>query len=694
MAGAECPKLETLAAFARGALPPPELCDVEEHIGKCQPCSIALKTMPNHSLAALTQVAVAAALTVRSSGTPSSLVPGQTALERIPPGFADHPRYRIVGELGAGGMGTVYKAEDTLMGRVVALKVVSPHLTARSGAVARFRKEIKAAAQLNENHIVTAYDAGEVAGSHFLVMEYVDGVSLDRLVARKGPLPVSLACLFTRQAALGLQRAASKGMVHRDIKPHNLMVTRKGQVKILDFGIARFVSGDEASEPDTGGKPRFGPRREPANPGLTNPNLLMGTPDYLSPEQAKDSHDVDPRSDIYSLGCTLYFLLTGRAPFASAESVLDKLLAHTQEAPPPLRQHRPDVPVELAEVFARMTAKAPDDRYQSAADAAAALLPFTRTPGRSSGVIETVLTTPAPRVAPVLIPAPANELAFDTPAAAATVSDTPRPKRRRKKARPWWRQWKWAALSMASAVNLVVASVFAAGAKKPSTAENPAAGESAKSNPPTGKGKDDKAAKSSKLTPATVIAPPKNPPKILFVLPSSGVWLGDYSQVRRRWEKNDAAVVVTASTDGGSSRPLPDWRNQGEPVPIDKMLSVTLDLSEYSAVAFAGHNVDEYLFAGRGSQAAGLAVKKMLQSGKPVGAISTGQAVLAGHGILAGKRAAGCDPLWRRYPGITGGESGILWDPPGVTKDGKIITASGGREADEFAEAILAAIEK
>ena len=369
MAVAVCPSAETLAAFARGDLADTELACVSEHVGTCAACCAALRGLPHDSLAELARAAALEPPTVKAENEPQRPVGRVTV--GPPAGFEEHPRYRVFGALGAGGMGTVYKAEDQLMGRVVALKVVSAHLTAKPGAVARFRREIRAAAQLKDDHIVTAYDAGEAGGSHFLVMEYVEGVSLDRLVAKKGPLPMNLACNFVRQAALGLKHAADKGMVHRDIKPQNLMVTRKGRIKILDFGLARFASSDDEVPAD---RPEFGAAQKQVDDGVTNPNLLMGTPDYLSPEQAKNSHTVDARSDLYSLGCTLYYLLTGRAPFGGAETLIDKLLAHTTQEPPPVRAARPEVPEALVSVLSKMMAKSADDRYQTAHEVAAALL--------------------------------------------------------------------------------------------------------------------------------------------------------------------------------------------------------------------------------------------------------------------------------------------------------------------------------
>jgi serine/threonine-protein kinase len=691
MAVVACPEPEVLAAFARGDLAGPDLAAVAEHIGRCAACCRALGSVPADSLAGLARAAAVAHETVQSSGTPSSLVPNPNAAANVPAELVGHPRYRVIGELGAGGMGVVYKAEHRVMGRIVALKVVAPNLTARAGAVERFRKEVRAAAQLSHNNIVRAHDAEEAGGLHFLVMEFIEGVSLDRLVAKKGPLPVPLACLLARQAALGLQHAAEKGMVHRDIKPQNLMVTRKGQVKILDFGIARFVSTDD--EPAPNQRLPFGAGRDAAHAGATNPNLLMGTPDYLSPEQAKNSHDVDPRSDIYSLGCTLYFMLTGHPPFGAATTLVDKLFSHTHDEPPPVRVRRPEVPEGLLAVLARMTAKAPDDRYQKAAEAAAALLPYTRS-GATEPAFE-VVVTPAPRGSP-LAPTPVSDTAPQP--GAPTLAELARPRKRKRKKPSWWARRKWAVVGGAAALCVLVAGVLAVAKKPVEKTEKPAdpgPTESAKAVTPAGvpKAKDEKGGKSSAWTPPVVVAPPKDNPKVLFVLPSSGVWLGDYTQVRRRLEDR-GTTVVTASTDGGSSKPFPDPRYRGEPVPIDKLFTTALDLSEYSALAFFGHSADEYMFSGRGRAAAARALQKMQQAGKPIAAISLGQGVLAFHGVLKGKHAAGSDPLWHEYPVITGDSSGIIWDRFGLTVDGKIITATGGREAEVFADAILKAIDK
>ena len=236
----------------------------------------------------------------------------------LPEELNDHPRYRVVAALGAGGMGAVYRAEHRLMDRPVALKVIRGDLLGNEAMVERFRREVKSAARLASHpNIVAAYDAEQAGETHMLVMEFVEGTDLARLVDRRGPLPVGEACEYVRQAALGLQHAFEDGMVHRDIKPQNLMRTTRGQIKILDFGLARF-----ASEVAT-------------HAGVTAEGMILGSADYIAPEQIDDPHAADIRADIYSLGCTLYFLLAGRPPFPDG-SVIQKLMAHREKTPRPL----------------------------------------------------------------------------------------------------------------------------------------------------------------------------------------------------------------------------------------------------------------------------------------------------------------------------------------------------------------------
>ncbi len=278
-------------------------------------------------------------------------------------------QYRILDELGRGGMGCVYKALHTFMGRTVAIKVISPELVRDPIALEWFHREVRASTHLLHPNIVMAYDANEAEGLHFLVMEYVQGVTLDALVKQHGPLPVDHACALIRQAALGLQHAHEKGMVHRDIKPANLLIPRVESeqaadvlVKIVDFGLARLQSkpqGEQSKSHDN----TIALRGEPG---------VLGTPDYISPEQSRDIHAADIRSDLYSLGCVFYFALAGRVPFPG-ESAMEKLIKHMMDEATPLKKLRAEVPPELAAIVARLMAKNPADRYQTPAELVQAL---------------------------------------------------------------------------------------------------------------------------------------------------------------------------------------------------------------------------------------------------------------------------------------------------------------------------------
>ncbi len=297
--------------------------------------------------------------------------------------------YLLLDRLGEGGMGQVFKAWHRRMDRVVALKMLPPWATNSPEAVQRFQREVKAAARLSHPNVVTAYDADQAGDTHFLVMEYVEGEDLGSLVRRQGPLPVDRAVNYVIQAAQGLEYAHAQKVIHRDIKPSNLLLDRQGRVKILDLGLARFQE-------------RCGPDDATLDPGLTRSGQVMGTVDYMPPEQAADIRRVDHRGDIYSLGCTLFYLLTGRPVFA-AEGLVEKLVAHKQQPVPSLRQFRADIPEGLDAAFRRMLAKRPEDRPQSMAEVIAALRPFEAVraagqpsvKGHPSAASETVVQPPA-----------------------------------------------------------------------------------------------------------------------------------------------------------------------------------------------------------------------------------------------------------------------------------------------------------
>lgn len=267
--------------------------------------------------------------------------------------------YLIVDKLGEGGMGSVYQAVHTLLHRTVALKTVRRSLS-DPAALLRFQREIEALGRLNHPHVVRAAHAAESGGTFYLVMDFVAGLDVMQVSRRRGPLAVNDACEIARQTAVGLQYIHECGLVHRDIKPSNLMLTPEGTVRILDLGLAR-LDRDPASD-----------RR------LTAVGQVVGTVDYIAPEQARGDADIDIRADIYSLGCTLYRLLTGQPPYGPPRypGKLERLLAHVNEPFPDLRAAQPDAPRELSALVERMVRKDPQERYGSPGEVAVALQSF------------------------------------------------------------------------------------------------------------------------------------------------------------------------------------------------------------------------------------------------------------------------------------------------------------------------------
>ncbi len=263
-------------------------------------------------------------------------------------------KYKLLRHLGTGGMSSVYLAQHVLMHRLAAIKVLPKQRVDDSSYLARFRREAQATAALDHPNIVRAYDVDNEGDVHYLVMEFVPGRDLQTIVKQEGPLDYETAANYIAQAADGLQYAHDTGLIHRDVKPANLLVDEKGVVKLLDMGLALFSDDNLAS--------------------LTiahNENVL-GTADYLAPEQALNSHDVDSRADIYGLGCTLYFLLTGHAPFPEG-TLAQRIAKHQTQMPVDIREERPDCPSELAEICVRMIRKSPDDRYRRIEEAGQAL---------------------------------------------------------------------------------------------------------------------------------------------------------------------------------------------------------------------------------------------------------------------------------------------------------------------------------
>ncbi len=273
-------------------------------------------------------------------------------------------KYKLLDQIGVGGMGAVYKAEMTAMGRTVALKIMARELLDNAEAVARFQREVKAVSCLNHPNVVAAYDAICEGQTYFLVMEYVDGGNLNQWLKKyHNNMPVDWCVECIRQAALGLQHAHEHGIVHRDIKPGNILVAAESPnklpvVKILDMGLARINN----------------PNMDPQN--LTRQGQVLGTPDYIAPEQAKATRDADIRCDIFSLGVTFFKFLTGRLPY-EGETPMEKIMARTERPAPRVSTFRSDVPPGVDQVIAIMLATDPDDRYQTPWEVAQALTPFS-----------------------------------------------------------------------------------------------------------------------------------------------------------------------------------------------------------------------------------------------------------------------------------------------------------------------------
>jgi serine/threonine-protein kinase len=378
--------------------------------------------------------------------------------------------YVLLERIGAGAMGQVFKARHQHLGRLVAVKVVRKDRVTGPNVPKRFLREMQAAGQLSHPNIVLAFDAGEAGNVLYFVMEYIEGTDLGRRLKREGAVSVAEACDYVRQAALGLQHAFEKGLVHRDVKPSNLMVTERpadvrtgpppGVVKILDLGLA-LLSGDQTEIS-----------------ALTTEGLVMGTVDYLAPEQALDSHGVDTRADLYSLGCTFYHLLAGRVPYPGG-TVMQRLLRHRNGRPRPVESLRPEVPPGVAAVVRKLMARRPEDRYQTPAELVEALgaardgpaakpksaAPTRRTarPARPQGKTVVARRGPLPPVAPsqritrqaVLKVAPPAPESAPKPAEPNTRSEAPRPARK---------PWQWAAWAALAAASLTATAILLVGA--------------------------------------------------------------------------------------------------------------------------------------------------------------------------------------------------------------------------------------
>ena len=300
---------------------------------------------------------------------------------------------RLEEVVGAGGMGTVFRGIDTRLDRTVAVKVLARQQTSADESKSRFEMEARSAARLDHPNIARVHYVGEERGHRFLVFEYIDGTNLRDAIHASGPLPLADALRCMLQITDALVHAWQRDVVHRDIKPSNILLTPEGQAKLVDMGLARFEHADVAGQ------------------DLTATGVTLGTFDYMAPEQARDARHADIRSDIYSLGCTFFFILTGQPPFPEG-GALQKLLKHQNDPPPSLHDWRPDVPESVVEILDSMLAKQPEDRFQTPAELLAALSSVSEHLGLvypqislPSGRETAVVTPPLLRVhAPWLIP--------------------------------------------------------------------------------------------------------------------------------------------------------------------------------------------------------------------------------------------------------------------------------------------------
>ncbi|MBC8352513.1 MAG: protein kinase [Planctomycetes bacterium] len=367
-----CPSEDRLRAFTLGQLPNEQSDELFEHLRTCEGCRAGLDTIEDSEdslIASLRkpdelaefsaepdcQVAMAKALGALALASETG---ASSEVDELPKSIGE---YEIIRMLGQGGMGNVFLARHTKLGREVALKVLAGDRLANRRTRERFEAEMRAVGRLSHPNIVTAHDAREVDGTAVLVTEFIDGFDLSQLVRRTGPLSIADACEIVRQTAVALEYTSGQGFVHRDVKPSNIMLSNVGEVKLLDLGLARLQC-DENDRPE-----------------ITGTGQAMGTADFVAPEQVADSRGVDVRADIYSLGCTLFKLLTGNAPFADEQhdTAFSKMTAHVSQEPPSLGKLLPDAPSSLTKLVDSMLAKHPEDRPQSPMSVAEQLAAFT-----------------------------------------------------------------------------------------------------------------------------------------------------------------------------------------------------------------------------------------------------------------------------------------------------------------------------
>ena len=703
------PAPSQLQAFAQGRLSADELAAIEIHIRDCDLCCRNLTNVTTDDrLAKLAREvhardsgargpALADTRLMNCDDSDSVAVEGKVGHqdstmsvsepEQVPPELRDHPRYRIVKILGKGGMGVVWLAEHQMMQRMVALKVISSRFTSGRESVERFRQEVRAAARLTHPNIVTAFDAEQAGDLHFLVTEYVDGRSLEQWVLQHGVLTVAQACSAIRQVCSGLQHAHNHGMIHRDIKPQNLMQAKNGKIKILDFGLARLEQ--QAEKVSQTAKTEL---------SLTAVGMVLGTPDFMAPEQAADSSSADARSDIYSLGCTLFFLLAGRAPF-EAGSFMEMISSGTQRPMTALNSLRSDLTLELNRVIEKMTAPRPENRFRSAAEVADALAPFCQPVQSATNPVQAKPTADKP--VPTAVQASPGKRVPDSerpqePAVRPRASGLPSARRNSRTRRSssiklasvqnFFRRSRWKLL--VGTTGLIFAALLFA-VLRPDRSNDSV-------NEPVDDSASDSASDSATVIPKPpdTVAPPIDskprvasgtPSRILYLVPATEFWWGDVAPFFILQNNGTIKLTLTSWTNSATS-----IHADGEPVPIPLLLSDAKATDYDVLIVGGGRGLWELTEDSTDSREAERLIREMLADGKIVAAFSAGPGVLAKMGLLNGVTATGHKLI---HEDVRSRFKVTLTDAE-VERSGQIIT---GRDADtlpQFTAELLRAVDE
>ena len=603
--------------------------------------------------------------------------------EQVPPELRDHPRYRIVRMLGMGGMGVVWLAEHQMMQRMVALKVISSRFTSGRESVERFRQEVRAAARLTHPNIVTAFDAEHAGDLHFLVTEYVDGRSLEQWVQQQGVLSVAQACSAIRQVCSGLQHAHHHGMIHRDIKPQNLMQAKNGKIKILDFGLARLEQHAEKVS-----------QTAKTELSLTAVGMVLGTPDYMAPEQAADSSSADARSDIYSLGCTLFFLLAGRAPF-EAGSFMEMISSGTQRPMTALSSLRSDLAPELRRVIEKMTAPRPENRFRSAAEVADALAPFCQPVPGATNPMPAKPQVDKPAQTEVQAPPVMRDLDSELRPEPARRMRSPGLPRARRNSRPrrigstklasvqsyFLRSRSKLVIGMAGLMFAVLLFVFLnpdESGNSVSDAVGDSAGES-----------------TAVILPPPVLVAPSiaskpggasgTPPRILYLVPATEFWWPEVAPFYQLHGSGKIELTLTSWTNSAVS-----IHANGEPTQIPLLLSDARAADYDALIVGGGRGLMKLTENSAESRDAGRLIREMLADGKIVSAFSGGPAVLAKLGLLNKVTATGHELIREDVHS----RFGVTLTDSEVERSGQIIT---GRDTDtlpQFIAELLRAVNE